>query len=76
MKAVELAALRDLEAAELAVHRAIAEREAAREHLEVIVRRECRRERAKARGPHLELIAGRVSTLQPMRARQRGRHRP
>jgi hypothetical protein len=59
MTAAERAAILDLEAAERAVGRAVATLEAAHERLEVVTRRECRRERAKASASaHLRLIVG------------------
>ena len=60
MTAAEIAAIRDLEAAEQAVSNAVSVREAARERLTVIMRRERRREQAKERSSpmHLRLIAG------------------
>jgi hypothetical protein len=57
MTLAERAAMLELEAAELAANYALAAREAARERLELVIRRECRRERAEA-PPHLRLIVG------------------
>lgn len=62
MTPAECAALRDLETAELAVGAALATREAARARLELIIRRERRREGATSASSHLRLIVGRGSS--------------
>jgi hypothetical protein len=55
MTLAECVAMHELQIAEQAVRDAIAAREAARERLEAVIRRERRRRRARA---HLRLIAG------------------
>ncbi|MGD1057588.1 MAG: hypothetical protein ABR992_09265 [Solirubrobacteraceae bacterium] len=59
MTTAEIAAMRDLEAAEQAVSHAVMAREAARERLAHIMSRERHLEQAKERPPlHLRLIIG------------------
>jgi hypothetical protein len=58
MTTAELVALRELEVAEQAISRAVMAREATRKHLEAVIRRESRRQRAKTSACHLRLIVG------------------
>jgi hypothetical protein len=71
MTRAEIAAMRDLEAAEIAVSNAVLAREAARERLTDTMRRERRREQAREHPPHLQLVAGTRPRAQPAQPPER-----